>query len=83
MTMQQLPYPVSSVHVRKVGRSLWDTAIRIKNGIYSVAVLGSLSGNLLAISHELSSPIYLRVDPNGSCDTGHRVTAVPALDEPK
>jgi len=72
--MQQLPYPVSSVLVRQSERSLWDTAIRIKNGIDPVAVLGSLCRKLSAISHELGSPIYLCVEPNGdACDTGHWV----------
>jgi hypothetical protein len=68
------PHDPSKCLVTESWRSLFDTSIRVRDGVEPAAVLAQVVQGLFRVSTLLGSEVTLTIEPNGdSCETGHWV----------
>ena len=79
--MPPRPDDLSTALVADSWRSLFDTAIRVREDVDPAVVLADVVEGLVAISAMVGSEVLLSLEPNGdSCETGHWVEVTVTSD---
>ena len=79
--MAPRPDDLSAALVADSWRSLFDTAIRVREDVDPAVVLADVVEGLVAISAMVGSEVLLSLEPNGdSCETGHWVEVTVTAD---